>query len=368
MTARTGRLSTSPRADTETWRRGDTAAVRVAMGIRTVAIPAVSVILPFRNAAATLGAALETIRTQSLTSWECLLIDNESADDSAQVAAGACRSDRRFRVLQQPGDLVDALNAGVAQARASYLARMDADDLAHPQRLERQLACLRADPSLTIVSSLVSGVPGQHLQEGMRRYMNWLNTLRSSDEIRDAIFVESPLVHPTVMFSRATVRSAGGYQQTGGPEDYDLWLRLLLSGHRAAKVDVVLLHWRDSSHRLTRIDPRYHRQRFFDTKLRYFPGVVSPGVPLQVWGAGPLGRGWARALRARGYPVRRFIDVDPRKIGHAAHGVPIEPPERLVPAEGFVLAAVGSPGARGRIESYLRVRGLRPWRDYLAVA
>jgi glycosyltransferase involved in cell wall biosynthesis len=334
------------------------------MGLQTT----VSVLLPFRNAAATLAAALDTIRVQSLQSFECLVIDNESTDNSARIAAALCRSDHRFRVLRQSGDLVEALNAGVEHARAPYIARMDADDLAHPRRLERQLAWLTADPSLTIVSSLVAGVPGQQLRDGMHRYLSWLNTLRSPDEIRNALFIESPLVHPSVMLSRDAVRSVGKYQHTSGPEDYDLWLRLLLGGHRAAKVPEPLLHWRDSPDRLTRVDPRYQRQRFFDTKLRYFPIVVPPGTQFQVWGAGPIGRRWARALRTRGYAIRRFIDVDPRKIGRTACGASIEPPEYLTPGEGFVLAAVGSPGARERIESYLRGRDLRPWRDYLAVA
>jgi hypothetical protein len=202
----------------------------------------------------------------------------------------------------------------------------------------------------------------------MRRYEAWLNSVRTPEEIRDAIFVESPLPHPTIVASRAALLGAGGYRDAKGPEDYDLWLRLIIAGHRAAKVPEVLLHWRDSPRRLSRVDPRYTPERFMETKLRHLPEVVPPPTSLQIWGAGPIGRQWAKELRRRGYPIHRFIDVDPRKIGRRALGVPIVPPSCFDPAGGFVLSAVGAKGAREEIDAWLRDRGLRPWKDYLAVA
>jgi glycosyltransferase involved in cell wall biosynthesis len=330
--------------------------------------PIVGVVLPFRDAGATLAEAAETIRRQTLADFECILVENGSKDESAEVARALCRRDPRFRVIAAQGGLVEALNAGIEAVRAPWVARMDADDLAHPQRLERQIALLDSDPSLTIASCLVSCFPEPDLRDGMRRYEAWLNSLRDPDEIRNGLFVESPLPHPTVVASRAALLAAGGYRDTGGPEDYDLWMRLILSGHRAGKVSKVLLRWRDSLQRLSRVDPRYAADRFLETKLRYLPRVVAPAAPIQIWGAGAVGRAWARALGDRGYDIARFIDIDPRKIGRRIRGVPIEPPTRLDPADGFVLAAVGSAGAREEIVAWLRGHGLRPWVDHLAVA
>lgn len=330
--------------------------------------PALSVVLPFRDAAATIAEALQSLRGQSLRAFEGVLVANRSRDASAAVARDLCEQDGRFRLLTVDGSLEDALNAGVAAARAPWIARMDADDRAHPERLERQLSALTADPALSIVSCRVACFSSARLGQGMRRYESWLNSLVSADDIREALFVESPLVHPSVVVSRQAVLAAGGYHATGGPEDYDLWMRLLLGGHRAVKLPEVLLEWRDGPQRLTRTDARYHADRLFATKLRYFPRVVSPGTPLQIWGAGPIGRRWGRALRGRGYVIRRFIDVDPRKLGRVVGGAPVEPPERLAAGDGFVLAAVGSPGAREQIDAYLRAAGLRPWDAYLAVA
>ena len=162
--------------------------------------------------------------------------------------------------------------------------------------------------------------------------------------------------------------AVGGYRDIDGPEDYDLWLRLLLGGHRAGKVPEVLLGWRDSPRRLSRVDPRYHRRRFFATKLAHFPSAVAPGSALQICGAGPTGRAWARALAARGYQVRAFIDVARRRWQRTIHGVRVHAPRLPERRDGFVLAAAGSPGAREDIEAWLQAGGLRPWVDYLAVA
>jgi len=262
---------------------------------------------------------------------------------------------------------VGALNAGVAAARTPLIARMYADDVAHPRRLERQLQRLAADPTLSVVSCLVECAAAPAAGEGMRRHVQWLNSLRTPEAIRAAAFIESPIAHPSAVIRRAAFDAVGGYSDNGGPEDYDLWLRLLVRGHRAAKVPEVLLAWRDLPQRLSRVDARYDRRRFFTTKLRHFPAAVPRGTTLQIWGAGRTGRRWARALTGRGYEIARFVDIDPRRWGQLIHGVPVHAPATPERADGFVLAAAGSLGAREAIEHCLQPRGLRPWFDYLAI-
>lgn len=330
--------------------------------------PQVSIVLPFRDAGTTLDDALRSIGAQTMPGFECLLVDNGSLDGSAGIAHAAARRDGRFRLLRSDGGLVAALNVGIAAARTALIARMDADDLAHPARLERQLQALEADPSLSVVSCLVEGFPAALLGNGMRHYVAWLNTLRTPDAIRAALFVESPLAHPSVVVTRAALDAVGAYRDTGGPEDYDLWLRLLLRGHRAAKVAEVLHYWRDSPGRLTRVDRRYDRRRFFFTKVEHFPTAVPPDAELQIWGAGRTGKAWACAVRARGYTVRRFVDIAPRRWGRSIDAVPVYPPHAPDRRAGFILAAAGAPGARRSIEGWLQHCGLRPYVDYLAVA
>lgn len=328
----------------------------------------VSVVLPFRDAAATIDDALRSIAAQSAADFECLLVDNGSSDSSRRRAATVAARDRRFRLIASDGNLVQALNRGIAAAHGGLIARMDADDLAHPRRLEHQVAALDADPTLSVVSCLVECFPAATLRDGLRRYQRWLNGVRTPDAIRNALFVESPIAHPSAVIRRAALDAVGWYRDTGGPEDYDLWLRLLLAGHRAAKVPQVLLFWRDSARRLSRSDPRYDRRRFLATKVAHFPTAVPSGRALDICGAGPTGRRWARALAGRGYSIRRFVDVAPRRWGTVIDGVPVCAPPTLHDHQNFVLAAAGTPGAREVIEHWLEASGLQPWRDYLAVA
>ena len=330
-------------------------------------LPRVSVVLPFRDAGATLDDALRSLTGQTLAGFECVLVDNGSLDSSTAIARRAAIRDRRFRLVRRDGGLVRALNAGIAAARAPLIARMDADDLCHPLRLERQLDALHADSSLSVVSCRVECFPVAAVREGMRCYVEWLNGLCTPDAIRAALFVESPIAHPSALVTRSALHDAGGYRD-GGPEDYDLWLRLLTRSHRAAKVRDVLLRWRESPHRLSRVDPRYHRRRFFAAKLTHFPAAVPPGTTVHIWGAGPTGRAWARALRARGYPVRGFVDVAQRRWGRTIQGVPVHPPHAPRRGDGLIVVAAGARGARQHIETWLQHCGLRPWEDYLAVA
>ena len=157
------------------------------------------------------------------------------------------------------------------------------------------------------------------------------------------MLVESPLAHPSVMMRAAALRGLGGYRAFEGPEDYDLWLRALHAGCRFGKLPEVLLQWRDTPSRLSRTDARYAPERFFELKLEsLLRAVPARRTALVVWGAGPIGKAWARGLTARGRAVRAFVEVDPRKIGQTIHGAPVVG----VAAAGGVPAR-GAPGRRG---------------------
>jgi hypothetical protein len=194
----------------------------------------------------------------------------------------------------------------------------------------------------------------------MRAYVRWSNTLLGDAAIRRDLLVESPLVHPTVMMRTETLRGLGGYHEYDGPEDYDLWLRAAAAGLRFSKLPEVLLGWRDSAARLTRRDPRYSAARFRARKLRaLLEGPLAAGGQVVVWGAGEIGKAWARDLRAQGITLRAIVEVDPRKLGQRIHDAPVV----AVDAAGALgpalhLAAVGQPGARQRIRAEAKRLGI----------
>ena len=319
--------------------------------------------LPVRNGAPTLARAVESIRRQTFGDWRLILVDDGSTDDTGAVADRLARDSRVTVLRTGPRGIVPALLAAAAASDAPLVARMDADDVSHPLRLESQLALAGAIRA-TRVRGLGSG-------EGMRRYIRWNNGLTSPADIANALFVESPIVHPTTLFAREDYERAGGYRDPGWAEDYDLWLRAWRAGLSFAKVPRALLTWREGPSRLTRTHPAYGEKAMRRAKLEYLPhhSILARG-PLTVWGAGPIGRAWVHDLRKLGFTVEQAIDIDPRKIGRKlGNEVPVRSPEdALARRGGPVLGAVGSRGARALIRRHLIRNGMSEGNDFLFLA
>jgi glycosyltransferase involved in cell wall biosynthesis len=335
------------------------------------AVPLVSVLLPVRNARATLAECLRSLSRQTMKDYEVIAVDDGSGDGSREILARASATDRRVRVVGAAGrGLASALNTGLDLARGLFVARMDADDIADPDRLLIQARRLISDPSTGILGCRVRLLGGlAHGSHGMRAYVRWLNGLLDHEAIVRDLFVESPLAHPSVMMRRPALRALGGYREFDGPEDYDLWLRAHRAGVRFAKVPEKLLFWRDGPFRLTRTDRRYSAERFRALKIEALEGsLLPPSRGVVIWGAGPIGKGWAKALGSRGHRLLAFVEVDPRKIGQDLLGAPV-----LSVAEARLfgplhLAAVGLKGAREKIRAEAARLGLLEGRDLLAVA
>ncbi|HKJ76263.1 MAG TPA: glycosyltransferase [Gammaproteobacteria bacterium] len=333
--------------------------------------PAVSIVMPFHNAAATLAEALDSIAGQTFTDFELLAIDDGSNDGSTALVERYAERDGRIRLLR-PGRVgfVAAVNLGLEAGRAEWVARMDADDRMHPDRLERQWAALAADPSLALVGTRVRLFPEEAIQAGMQEYVRWQNACTDPATIAAEIYVESPVAHPTMLYHRETVRGLGGYRDGVLPEDYDLLLRLHAAGYRMGKVPEVLLEWRDGPDRLSRTDPRCSREAFDRLRAEYLAADprLAADRPLVFWGAGRKTRRRAEWLQAHGHRPAAWVDIDPRKIGNRIGGAPVVAPEWLDrPERPFVLSWVNRHGAAARIGGYLEGIGYRPGADYLRV-
>lgn len=330
--------------------------------------------MPVRNGAPTLPACLDSIRCQTFPDFEVIAIDDHSKDGSGEILHAAARRDPRIRVEPAHGaGLVDALNQGLAAARASLVARMDCDDEMVPDRLAVQVDHLDEHPSHVLVASRVRVTSVTPLTDGFAEYIRWMDGCVTPEDLREEIYVESPFAHPTVMFRTEAIRALGGYRAGNFPEDYDLWLRLVAAGHTMAKIPRELVTWTDHPGRTTRTDPRYEREAFDRLRAEHLARDprLSADRRLMFWGAGRSTRKRTRHLVARGFRPHAWIDVDPDKIGNPVAGIPVVDPDYLLKdstaPRPFVLVFVAAHGAREKIAGRLARRGFARGLDYLMV-
>lgn len=321
--------------------------------------------LPVRNGEQSLSTALDSLLVQTDSDFELLAIDDGSTDGTSGILTSYAARDQRLRIIttdESSGQgLVAALNLGIAKSRGRYVARMDADDICRPERLQLQAAYLDANASIGLVSSRVEFLGDREAQRGLALFVDWTNTILAPSEIERARFIETPIIHPSVMFRRELVEQYGGYRSGEFPEDYELWLRWLDAGVRMSKLTETLLEWRDGPDRLTRSDPRYDVEAFFRVKAPYISCWLERHNPqhprVVVWGAGRTARLRFRYLAEQGVEPIAYVDIDPKKIGWKIADVPVIGAEQI-PDDSFVLIYVGKRGARKLIEECL---GDRPF-------
>lgn len=331
--------------------------------------------MPVHNAETSLPRTMESIAMQSLADWELVAVNDRSGDGTQRLLRLAAEGDRRIRIFDtDPPGLVGALNTGLAAARGGLVARMDADDVMHPRRLELQVSALEARADWGLVGCLADFGGSGETGRGYQLHVEWTNSLQSPEEIRLGRFVESPFPHPSVCFRRELVERHGGYRDGDFPEDYELWLRWFEAGVVMGKVPERLLLWNDPPGRLSRTDTRYSMEAFFRLKAPYIAAELRrlgrAGKPCAVWGAGRLTRRRAEHLKAAGLRIEAYVDIDPAKTGRkAADGNPVLAPGTLpAPGELFILGYVGKRGAHEVLRGHLLPRGYVEGRDFLVCA
>ena len=335
----------------------------------------VSVLMPVYNATETLVETLESIAGQSFGDFEVVVVDDGSEDGSGDILREWQERDGRFRVIGEAHrGIVAAPNRGLAACEGEFVARMDADDKMHPERVAKQVALLEGEEGLSVASCLVETFPRGEVGEGMLIYEQWLNGLVAGEEILREFFIESPIANPSAMVRRVELIELGGYQDRGWPEDYDLWLRYRAAGKRFAKVPEVLHYWREHESRATHTDSRYSVENFLRAKAHYLcEGPLKELDGPIVWGAGKTGRRIAKHLQRGGCDPEVFIDIAPGKIGGTLRGKPVVGPDDLPGWWGryerpMLLVAVASRGARQLIRDHLAGLQLAEGSDYLCVA
>lgn len=186
--------------------------------------PRISVVMPVWNGEAYLREAIDSIVSQTFTDFELIIVDDGSTDGTAKILASY--HDARLRVFRlDHAGIVVALNFGIAQAKAEWIARQDADDVSLPHRLEAQWKALQLNPQAVLAHTDAEYIGEESRSAGRARFPK----TRAFMALRLCYFC--PIVHSTVLFKKETALAAGGYlPDERHAEDYSLWGRMLERG------------------------------------------------------------------------------------------------------------------------------------------
>ena len=205
--------------------------------------PSVSIVMSVHNGARYLTPAVISVLRQKLTDWEMIIVNDGSTDGTNCILQQMARDDARIRIvnLAEKGGLAAALNAGISSATAPLIARMDADDIMHPDRLSQQVRFLRKHPEIGIVGS------DAYLIDENSQVAGYLSMPCSDWHIRwiEASTLSTGLIHPSVVFRRCILAEAQlAYDPAfRAAQDKNLWAQFLRTT-RAANIPKPLLYYR----------------------------------------------------------------------------------------------------------------------------
>ncbi len=277
----------------------------------------VTVLLPFYRVDSGFSHAIESICNQTFTDWRLLLVNNNADETGLRIAREWMEQDARIAMVDESVQgIAHALNKGLAVSKSEYVARMDADDISLPNRLQLQVDYLDNHPDVDAVSTQTRFESSLAENRGYALFVEWQNSIISPEAHALSRFVESPIAHPSIMFRKTLIDHYGPYDTGPVPEDYELWLRWMGHGIRFYKIPIPLVVWNDHEQRLSRNHENYSREAFYQVKCKYLAKWILETVPkdkkVVVCGSSKIGRKRADLLSEHGVEVYGFTDVKKR--------------------------------------------------------
>lgn len=203
--------------------------------------PVISIILPVYNGGRFLSLALKSVLQQTFTDFECILVNDGSTDDSEAIIQTFTDSRIIYVKNEKNSGLIFSLNRGIEMARGKYIARMDADDICLPQRLEKQYEYLELHPETAVVATSIIFINNEGEHTGQWELDKKTITYSS---IKNEMPRSNCIAHPGVMIRTDIIRKLRYKSYQRNIEDYDLWLRMLNRGYKIEKMETPLLLYR----------------------------------------------------------------------------------------------------------------------------
>ena len=206
------------------------------------------------------------------------------------------------------------------------------------------------------------------LNDGYKRYEEWLNALTDHENHFSEIYKECVIPSPCWMMHRKDFEAIGAFKSTQYPEDYDLCFRMYINGIRPISIKKICHLWRDHPQRASRNDKHYADNRFLLLKLSYFSRHELPHInKLTIWGAGKKGKDIAHYFSGRKIKFQ-WITNNPKKIGHSIYGIKLQDARTFCLAGNQFIIAVANPDDQRSIRKLLDNDMLIPGKDYFCFA
>lgn len=228
----------------------------------------VTVEIPFCNNAGTLADTIRSVFAQTFQDWELILIDDGSTDCSLAIAKSV--TDPRVRVIENSDNrgVAARLNQMAPLAQGEYVARMDADDVMHPDRLSQQVEYMDSHPEVDVLGTAMYTIDGRNLVSGMRGAGGMTAT--------PADIVRTNLCHPTVMARAEWFRKNRYDELFLRSQDHELWCRTCLTS-RFARLEIPTLFYRENHRNPARYLKAYLRSARFNRIIyrAYGPAILG---------------------------------------------------------------------------------------------
>ncbi|MFA5603096.1 MAG: glycosyltransferase [Bacilli bacterium] len=329
-------------------------------------MPEISVVMPVYNGEKYIKETIDSILNQSFTDFEFVIVNDGSTDKTRAIIESY--NDGRIKLynLEENRGVGYASNHSVVKANGKYIARADADDIYHPDRLYLQKKYLDENPNITLVKTFVEYFGDEEVEKtdrylGIKKHLELnKNRCTSPEEISKTLLWHICIPHSSMMI-RANILKKFGYRSYRIAEDYELFFKLNELGYKMGTVKEKLTKVRVTNTSLTAKNKILLYENVYEIKRKYIDQLFGNN-DVFLWGAGDFGQNVIKILDNRGLEVFGFIDSDINKQGEKIYGREIYSKDMLTEKSKVIVTSM--PG-RESIIGELEKLGLEHLRDYV---